>query len=71
MVQVDITEGSSIGNQLMATRIPAIYHVKDGVFSKYDGKHLFHFSDQHSTYNVDNDLKKAAGVLFLMKKQFY
>jgi len=37
IAEVDITEGSSIGNQLMATRIPAIYHVKDGVFSKYDG----------------------------------
>lgn len=37
IAEVDITEGSSVGNQLMATRIPAIYHVKDGVFTKYEG----------------------------------
>lgn len=37
IAEIDITKGFSIGNQLLVTRIPTLFHVKDGEFRVYSG----------------------------------
>lgn len=37
IAEIDITVGYSLSNQLLVTRIPTLFHVKDGVFRTYQG----------------------------------
>ena len=37
IAEIDITVGYSLSNELLVTRIPTLFHVKDGVFRTYQG----------------------------------
>ena len=37
IAEIDITAGHSLGSQFLVTKTPTIFHVKDGVFTQFQG----------------------------------